>query len=103
MTAASQDGWHEQPGGMPREQNCRVPTKKLIGKGRWSARVRQWFDVARRKLRQIGYEPHPVNQANTLISMLGLRVDDLLGGGDGVSRNKGSKKGRAPEVAAPTC
>ena len=50
---------------------------------------RQWFVVARRRLISIGYKPHALDQClyllhhgQDLISMIGLHVDDLLGGGD---------------------
>jgi hypothetical protein len=50
---------------------------------------RQWFVAARRRLISIGYKPHALDQClyslhhgQDLISMIGLHVDDLLGGGD---------------------
>ena len=50
---------------------------------------RQWFVVARRRLISIGYKPHALDQCLYLlhhgqdfISMIGLHVNDLLGGGD---------------------
>jgi len=50
---------------------------------------RQWFVVARRRLLSIGYKPHALDQClyllhhgQDLISMIGLHIDDLLGGGD---------------------
>eukprot|EP00435_Cladocopium_sp_Y103_P032775 s1444_g8.t1 len=49
---------------------------------------RRWFQVARRRLISAGYQPHPLDQClyclfhdGQLVSMIGIHVDDLIGGG----------------------
>ena len=51
---------------------------------------REWFQVAPRRLCNIGYKPHPLDKClfllhdkeGKLVSAIGLHVDDMLGGGD---------------------
>ena len=50
---------------------------------------RQWFIVAKRRLESIGYRAHPLDAClfryfgkdGTLLSLIGLHVDDMLGCG----------------------